>query len=313
MDHLLFRRKTREHNPFLLELRSVERELIIGSFLSLYRVAHWSKDGALLGERPRPVVSPTVRDAASNLAAAFRSNFEQSPFHVEGSTQLLPTVCTLLKAFDNDDPPPQHQKAVTPKLLQKFYQLLASGPQNRRVSAYAHIANLVLGAFFFAMHSCKYTKTAWRGRTKGIRMGGIIFRTWSRRVLLLTDPDLLKLAEYITIIFEDQRMERKRTPDPNADPAMPTCAPSFAGDQPSSASLQLSLTGLTRPPCARSRLTTKLWKSATSSSGDCFGTPAFNLGDLPRPDSTLTRLVTGPFAQEPQCPFSSWTTRQQKS
>jgi hypothetical protein len=143
-----------DHNPFLLELRSVEGELIIRSFLSLYQVAHWSKDGALLGKRPSPVVSSTVRDAASNLAVAFRSNFKQSPFHVEGSTQLLPTIRTLLKAFDNDDPPPQRQKAVTPKLLRKFYQLLASGPQNQRVSAYVHTADLVLaGAFFFAMRS----------------------------------------------------------------------------------------------------------------------------------------------------------------
>jgi hypothetical protein len=155
------------------------------------------------------VVSLTVRDAASNLAAAFRSNFEQSPFHVEGSAQLLPTVRTLLKAFDNDDPPPQRQKAVTPKLLRKFYQLLASGPKNRRVSAYAHTADLVLGAFFFAMRSCEYTKTARPGRTKRIRMGGIVFRTRSRRVLLLTDPDLLKLADYVTIIFEDQKNGKK--------------------------------------------------------------------------------------------------------
>jgi hypothetical protein len=113
--------------------------------------------------------------------------------------------------------------------------------------------------------------------------------------------------------FRTKRTERKWSPNPNADPAMPTCAPSFAGDQPSSASLQLSLTGLTRPPCAQSRSTTKLWKSVTSSSGNCFDTPASYLGDLQRPDSTLTRLATGPFAQEMQCPFSSWSTHQQKS
>jgi hypothetical protein len=77
-----------------------------------------------------------------------------------------------------------------------------------------------------------------------------------------------------------KRTERKWTPDPNANPAMPTYAPSFAGDQPSSASPQLSLTGLTRRPCARSRSTTKLWKSATSLSGNCFDTPASYLGDL---------------------------------
>jgi hypothetical protein len=39
-----------EHNPFLLELQSVEHKLIIQSFLSLYQVAHWST-AALHNER----------------------------------------------------------------------------------------------------------------------------------------------------------------------------------------------------------------------------------------------------------------------
>ena len=190
-------------------LHDNEGELVIRSFLALYRVARWSPEGALLGKRPRPVVSSTVRDAASNLAAAFRGNFERSPFHVKGSAQLLPTVRTLLKAFDNADPPPQRQKAITPKLLRKFYQLLASGPKNSRVSAYAHTADLVLGAFFFAMRSCEYTKTARPGRTKRVRMGCIVFRTLSRRVLKLTDPDLLNVADYVTIVFEDQKNGKK--------------------------------------------------------------------------------------------------------
>jgi hypothetical protein len=147
-----------ESNPFLIKLQHQETELIIRSFLSLYRVAQWSPAGAILGECPRPVVSASVRDAASNLAAAFRGHFKQSPFHIEGSTQLLPTVRALLKAFDNADPPHQQQKAITPKLLHKFFKLLASGPNNRRLSAYAHIADIVLGSLFFAMLSCEYTK-----------------------------------------------------------------------------------------------------------------------------------------------------------
>jgi drug/metabolite transporter superfamily protein YnfA len=40
-------------------------------------------------------------------------------------------------------------------------------------------------------------------------MGGIVFRTRSRRVLLLTDPDLLKLAVYVTIIFKKQKNGKK--------------------------------------------------------------------------------------------------------
>jgi hypothetical protein len=198
-----------DSNPFLLKLQPPETELIIRAFLSLYRVAEWSPAGAILGKRKSPVVSSTVRDAAGNLAAAFRSHFQRSPVHIEGSTQLLPTIRALLKAFDNADPPPNRQKAITPRLLRKFFQLLASGKSNKGLTAQAHTADLVIGAFFFAMRSCEYTKTATPGRTKRIRMGGIVFRTRSRRVLLLSDPDLLSLADYVTIVFEDQKNGKK--------------------------------------------------------------------------------------------------------
>jgi hypothetical protein len=40
-------------------------------------------------------------------------------------------------------------------------------------------------------------------------MGCIVFRTLSRRVLNLTDPALLKLADYVTIIFKDQKNGKK--------------------------------------------------------------------------------------------------------
>jgi hypothetical protein len=87
------------------------------SFLSLCRVARWSPTGTILGERLRPVVSATVRDAAGYLAATFRSRFQRSPLHVEGSSQPLPAIRALLKAFDNNDPLPNQQKAITPKFL----------------------------------------------------------------------------------------------------------------------------------------------------------------------------------------------------
>jgi hypothetical protein len=51
------------------------------------------------------------------------------------------------------------------------------------------------------MRSCEYTKTARPSRTKRVRVGCIL----SRRVLKLNDPNLLKIADYVTIVFEDQK------------------------------------------------------------------------------------------------------------
>jgi hypothetical protein len=143
------------------------------------------------------------------LAASFRSHFERSPIHFEGSSQLLPTIRTLLKAFDNMDPPPARQKAITPKFLRKFFQFLSVAPNRGTASTLAHVADLVLGAFFFAMRSCEYTKSLPLGRTKRVRMGCFVFRTASRRVLLHSDPKLLHHAEYVTIVFEDQKNGKK--------------------------------------------------------------------------------------------------------
>jgi hypothetical protein len=170
----------------------------------------WQHAGAICGKRLGPVVLSTVRNAASNLAAAFWGHFQQSPMHIQGSTQLLPTtVRALLKALNNADLPAQCQKAITPKLLRKFFKLLASGTQNSGTTAQAHTADLVLGVFFFTVRSCKYTRTAKLGRTKHIRMGCIVFRTHSHRVLSLLDPELLSLANYITIVFENQKNGKK--------------------------------------------------------------------------------------------------------
>ena len=115
-------------DPFLVELQRQENEFIVRAFLSLCQVAHWRKTGAILGNQLlHPVVSSTVKDATSNLALAFRSDFLKSPFHIEAPFQSLPTVRTLLRALNNANPLPAQQKAITPKLLRKLLQLLGGG------------------------------------------------------------------------------------------------------------------------------------------------------------------------------------------
>jgi hypothetical protein len=182
----------------------------MGSFCSLHRVANWSATGAILGEHPRPVVSSTVRDAAGYLAASLRSSFKRRPIHVAGSSQLLPAIKALLKAFDKTDPPPNWQKAITHKFLWKLFKLLNTATSTLgEAPTLAHVADLALGAFSFAMRSCECTKSAPIGRTKRVRMGCFVFRTASRRVLLHSDPQLLHHAQHVTTVFEDQKNGKK--------------------------------------------------------------------------------------------------------
>jgi hypothetical protein len=149
--------------------------------------------------------------AARNLALVLWSNFMQSAFHIEGSSQLvLSTVRALLRGFINAGPPPAQQKAITPKFPRKLFQLphWKVAPTPMMVCLRTH-ADLVLGACFFATHSCESTKTPRPGRTKRVCMGCLVFPTQSCRVLLLTDLDFLAITACLTIVFEDQKNRKK--------------------------------------------------------------------------------------------------------
>jgi hypothetical protein len=138
------------------------------------------------------------------LAAVFRSRFQQSPVHIKDGSKLWPrTLGSLLKAFDNVDPPPLRQKAIAPRLLRRLFQL--SHNHRLRANEYDHAADIILGAFFFAMRSCEYTLTAVPGKTKCVTLGNLIFRNRRKHVIPQSDPSLLSKAEFLTLVFEDQK------------------------------------------------------------------------------------------------------------
>jgi hypothetical protein len=109
------------HDPVLTALPNQGKKLFIKFFLSLNRTATWNVTGGLKGIRAAPVVSSTVRDAASSLAAAFQYHHKLSP--------LLLVVRSLLKAqYDNVDPPTNQQKTITPKLLWCMHASTGAAP-----------------------------------------------------------------------------------------------------------------------------------------------------------------------------------------
>ncbi len=178
----------------------------------MYRHAAWDKHGRLTGRRRSPVVAGTVRSAASSLAAAFRNNIQHSPFHLPKSTNMRPTLRALLRAYDNTDPAPKRQKAVTPKLLRYLFQSTGLATLTLRDSAPAVMADITIAGFFFAMRSCEYSATPVPGKTKIIILSGIVFRTPSKQQIEPTDPLLHILAQYVTITFVDQKTGKKMDP-----------------------------------------------------------------------------------------------------
>jgi hypothetical protein len=138
---------------------------------------------------------------------------------------MHPSIKALLKAFDNVDPPTRRQKAITPRLLRKLGS--ASSHPALINTAPAVAADIITGAFFFAMRSCEYSKPQVAGKTKCVDLDGIIFRTTGNIVVDHADPELLTIAEFITVTFVNQKNGRKmdsrtqrRTGDPDLCPVI---------------------------------------------------------------------------------------------
>ena len=210
-------------DPFLDLLSIVERELVARAFFSLYRTSKWDKEGRPAGDRPRPLVAGTLRQATGDVAATFRSNFLRiSPMHVEGSSHLFPSIRALLKASDNVDPPSRRQKAITPKLLRAMFTLAGAGLETTKDTTMSVVSELAIIAYFYAMRSCEFTKTPLPGRTKVIKLSGVTFRDRRNNVIEHSSPDLQKAAR-VTLTFEDQKngtKQDRRSHEKTNDPVM---------------------------------------------------------------------------------------------
>jgi hypothetical protein len=102
-----------------------------------------------------------------------------------------------------------------------MHQLAGAGNDLTRDTAFAIVTDLSVVAFFFAMRSCEISFTPSPGRTKSIRLRGVLFRDQANNEISQLSPNLWNTAERVTITFEDQKngdkMDRRthqRTSDP---------------------------------------------------------------------------------------------------
>jgi hypothetical protein len=214
-------------DPLLHDLSTDEQELVLRAFHVCLRVSEFTKTGFVSGIRKKPMVVSTLRGATSALAAAFRDHIKSSPLHLEDRVRMLPSIRALLRAFNNISPPEARQKAVTPKLLCRLWRFSAA---STRADLYDHAVDLVIGAFFFAMRPCEFVKTPLQGRTRIAQLRCIVFQDRRKNVIPHTDPRLTERAEYVTVIFEDQKNKTKndartqrRTGDPILCPVLRFC------------------------------------------------------------------------------------------
>ena len=113
-----------------------------------------------------------------------------------------------MKGIESKDPLPQRQKALTPEFLVDLHKYAQGSGKGEE-----HTADLIRGAYFFAMRACEFCRTESAGRTKRLKLENITFRGEANKVVENDDPDLEKKANFVTICFVDQkngnRMEKR--------------------------------------------------------------------------------------------------------
>ena len=92
-----------------------------------------------------------------------------------------------------------------------------------------HTTDILISAYFFAMRPCEFSRVPTVGKTINIRLGGIRFYTQDCQVIPHHHPQLLELAFFVWILFEDQKNRLKcdsrtqmKTKDPELCPVRST-------------------------------------------------------------------------------------------
>ena len=153
-------------DPFLLNLLDWERVRVGVAFAHAYRTGYFETKGKRADDQG--VLAGSVDTALSNVSQAFRDNDLESPWH-DRLGNKHPLLSRLIKGYRRADPATKQQKAATPQLVRKAYEL---GRGSCKGDA---VADLAVGAFFFAMRSCEYSEVTGERKTKIIVKKGVRF------------------------------------------------------------------------------------------------------------------------------------------
>jgi hypothetical protein len=149
--------------------------------------------------RSSNVKAESCSTTLGHVAQAFTSNYRPDP-QLTSNGRLASLLQSQLKGYRNLDPSKQPQKAI-PLTLLNFI----------RSTAITHIdiasANLLIGAFFFAMRSCKYSKTEGTRKIKIISIQHVSF--FIDNIEINHSDPRLHLADYIRITFVSQKTDKK--------------------------------------------------------------------------------------------------------
>jgi hypothetical protein len=195
-------------DPFLDVFQPEDRIHLLCAFMHAVREGRFSRG-------PDPNKASTAREAVDYVAQKFKAAFRPDPrTDLTGSISIL--IKRQTKGYQNLDPSVQHEKA----LPCSFYRHLLQAAITQFDVGVAH---LCIGALFFAMRSCEYTKVTGTCRTKTLTLADIKFHRLRHQLGHLDSE--LHLANTVSITFRYQKRDERddtitqhRTLDPTLCP-----------------------------------------------------------------------------------------------
>ena len=127
---------------FLSNFSRGQRIRLIGAFAMAVR------EGRFSGKAYETLAEGSVRNTISHVAQTFRDNDRSNPTKDEDG-ELGRLLSRQYRAFRNEDPAPEQQRALPMCVLREVAKLQATETQRA-------VSQLVIGAIFFAARSCEY-------------------------------------------------------------------------------------------------------------------------------------------------------------
>jgi hypothetical protein len=151
------------------------------------------------------LVAGSIRNSLSVLAQTFLENGFPDP-RLTSDNKMPITLRRQLDSFKAEDPNEQRQKAVPVSVLSKVNDLYHDSDDPCSKAC----AQLIVGAFFFAMRSCEYCKTTSPNESttkKLLRLNNIRFFKGGK-LLSHKSSDIHK-ADIVSITYESQKNKSK--------------------------------------------------------------------------------------------------------